>query len=121
MASAMEGEDESSTFALTQEVRVPKHLEAKFPEIKALAGLVECPVCYGALRDPLSTPCGHSFCSVCVRDYLTYKQQCPSCLKELHEKTLFSNKPLKTMTENLLKLVPKLEKVFRQEKIPTPT
>ena len=83
-----------------------------------MAQLATCPVCYSSIRDGVSTiSCGHHFCSICVRDYLTYKQQCPSCLRELHESGLWTNKPLQIVVEQLISLVPKLEKLLKREQV----
>ena len=84
----------------------------------AIAQLATCPVCYSSIRDGVSTiSCGHHFCSICVRDYLTYKQQCPSCLRELHESGLWTNKPLQIVVEQLISLVPKLEQLLKREQV----
>ena len=83
-----------------------------------MAQLATCPVCYSSIRDGVSTiSCGHHFCSICVRDYLTYKQQCPSCLRELHESGLWTNKPLQIVVEQLISLVPKLEQLLKREQV----
>merc|ERR1719391_1930460 len=108
----------STTGEDVSELKVSKNLGAKFPELKSLVQLATCPVCYSCIRDGVSTlSCGHNFCSLCVRDYLTYKQQCPSCLRELHEAGLWTNKPLQIIVEQLIKLVPKLEKHFKKDQL----
>ena len=32
----------------------------------------ECPVCLLAVRDPVQTPCGHSFCKTCFDQVAEY-------------------------------------------------
>ena len=39
--------------------------------------------------------CQHNFCSLCIRSYLNYKQQCPECFRDLHETDLRPNRALK--------------------------
>ena len=123
----MAGTTEETT--ISREIKVSKGLSGRFPEIDLISKSVQCPICYDGFRDAVSTPCGHDFCSLCVRDYLQYKQQCPSCLKELHETRLWSNKALTSITALVLVLIQKLEESFRNEQIqainavfkPTPT
>ncbi|KAG7268796.1 hypothetical protein CRUP_012603 [Coryphaenoides rupestris] len=43
-----------------------------------------CPVCLDVLRDPVTIPCGHSYCSVCIEDYWDRNKSqgyfcCPQC------------------------------------------
>ena len=49
----------------------------------------DCPVCMEPLQDlsppkvAMMTPCGHFFCSVCLAQALTTKNQCPTCRKSV--------------------------------------
>uniref|UniRef100_A0A3B5AZ22 RING-type domain-containing protein n=1 Tax=Stegastes partitus TaxID=144197 RepID=A0A3B5AZ22_9TELE len=43
-----------------------------------------CPVCLEVLRDPVTIPCGHSYCLQCIEDYWNRPKQkgqytCPQC------------------------------------------
>jgi hypothetical protein len=38
-----------------------------------------CAVCFGALRQPVVTPCGHIFCWGCVAEWLRRSETCPAC------------------------------------------
>ncbi|KAH7107307.1 DNA repair protein rad18, partial [Auriculariales sp. MPI-PUGE-AT-0066] len=40
---------------------------------------LRCPICKEFLDGPVNLNCGHSFCSLCIRDYLRTKQECPCC------------------------------------------
>uniref|UniRef100_A0A8C7HKL2 Uncharacterized protein n=1 Tax=Oncorhynchus kisutch TaxID=8019 RepID=A0A8C7HKL2_ONCKI len=54
-----------------------------------------CSVCLDVFTDPVSIPCGHNFCKVCIREYwnTTALCQCPLC------KDTFNTRPdLKTNT-----------------------
>ena len=43
----------------------------------------DCPICYEPLKDPLTTSCKHSFCLICLRDWLETASTCPCCRKKL--------------------------------------
>ena len=95
------------------ELTLSSRLSGKLPELKSIVSLLTCSICYGSVREPLSASvegCGHTFCSLCVRGYLAkFKQQCPQCLRELHDRDLLLNRPLKAITQYVYTLLPKLE------------
>lgn len=41
----------------------------------------KCSICLDGFTDPVSTPCGHNFCQVCINTYWdsTHHTQCPLC------------------------------------------
>lgn len=44
---------------------------------------LDCQICYGLLLDPLTTPCGHTFCRKCVARVLDHSRLCPVCRRQL--------------------------------------
>ncbi|KAF7969685.1 hypothetical protein HWV62_26196 [Athelia sp. TMB] len=40
------------------------------PATRAIAGEEDCPVCFCEISDPVRLPCGHSYCSQCLRHFL---------------------------------------------------
>lgn len=64
----------------------------KVPVLKDFDSLLRCHICKDILNVPVITPCSHTFCSVCIRDYLRNgnDQNCPLCLNDLNESFLRS-------------------------------
>ncbi|CEP61123.1 E3 ubiquitin-protein ligase RAD18 LALA0_S02e07228g [Lachancea lanzarotensis] len=60
------------------------------PELQDTDTLLRCHICKDFLKTPVLTPCGHTFCSLCIREYLNREQKCPLCLAELRESMLRS-------------------------------
>lgn len=46
---------------------------------------VECSLCYRVLYKPVSTPCGHTYCSSCLDRSLDHQDKCPLCKSSLDE------------------------------------
>lgn len=66
---------------------------------------LECPICYDVFSDPITTPCGHTFCKKCLEDVQFFKRTdssskneltCPMCRKKIKllETPLRRNKTL---------------------------
>ncbi|CAJ1072787.1 E3 ubiquitin/ISG15 ligase TRIM25-like [Xyrichtys novacula] len=54
-----------------------------------------CSVCLEILRDPVTIPCGHSYCLACIEDYWNRAKQkgqysCPQCRQVFNPKPLLS-------------------------------
>ena len=46
-----------------------------------------CQICLQPFVQPLDTPCGHTFCHVCIHNYLKVNPMCPLDRKPLNEMT----------------------------------
>ncbi|QLG70793.1 hypothetical protein HG535_0A07350 [Zygotorulaspora mrakii] len=64
--------------------------KTSLPQLGQLDTLLRCHICKDFLKIPVLTPCGHTFCSLCIREYLTKEPKCPLCLNELRESSLRS-------------------------------
>ena len=55
------------------------------PPVEPLAeNSFDCPICLEILCEPVTLPCGHSFCAACVTDTLAAAAaRCPSCRAEV--------------------------------------
>ncbi|XP_072219247.1 E3 ubiquitin/ISG15 ligase TRIM25-like isoform X2 [Leuresthes tenuis] len=68
-----------------------------------------CPVCLEVLRDPVTIPCGHSYCLDCIEDYWNRAKQkdqysCPQCRQVFNPRPLLSrNTVLGEVVEKFLR------------------
>lgn len=62
----------------------------RVPKLSQLDTLLRCHICKEFLKVPVLTPCGHTFCSVCIREYINVQAKCPLCLTELRDSMLRS-------------------------------
>uniref|UniRef100_A0A3B5MJP0 RING-type domain-containing protein n=1 Tax=Xiphophorus couchianus TaxID=32473 RepID=A0A3B5MJP0_9TELE len=70
------------------------------------SGQFRCPICLDILRDPVSIPCGHTYCMVCIRNYWDQADSgqfsCPQC------RDIFSPRPVLRRNTVLAEVVDKL-------------
>ncbi|KAF4091463.1 hypothetical protein AMELA_G00037200 [Ameiurus melas] len=67
----------------------------------------ECPLCIRLFYDPVTTPCGHTFCKNCIERSLDHNLRCPLCKQALQE--YFKNRkynPTVLLQEIITRLFP---------------
>ncbi|KAK7481839.1 hypothetical protein BaRGS_00026865 [Batillaria attramentaria] len=64
-------------------------------------GRYECTICFGVLREPRQTPCGHRFCRDCILKWLRQPQhRCPVDNEHLSDSMLFPDNFAKREIDN---------------------
>nr|XP_045623932.1 E3 ubiquitin-protein ligase RAD18-like isoform X1 [Procambarus clarkii]XP_045623933.1 E3 ubiquitin-protein ligase RAD18-like isoform X1 [Procambarus clarkii]XP_045623934.1 E3 ubiquitin-protein ligase RAD18-like isoform X1 [Procambarus clarkii] len=65
---------------------------SNIPQLKRLDELLRCGICYELMSTSMITACSHNYCSLCIRQYLSYKTQCPACFQETTTQHLRNNR-----------------------------
>uniref|UniRef100_A0A8C5Q4T1 RING-type domain-containing protein n=1 Tax=Leptobrachium leishanense TaxID=445787 RepID=A0A8C5Q4T1_9ANUR len=74
-----------------------------------------CSICLNIYTDPVTLPCGHSFCRTCIGDVLDTQEgsgayKCPECRAESQERpALVKNRKLRNIAENIQSTHPEQE------------
>lgn len=67
-----------------------------------LRGELDCQVCYSLILDPLTTPCGHTFCRTCVARVLDHTDLCPVCRRKVGLPSAIQSEPLNDTLSRLI-------------------
>ncbi|XP_078596924.1 uncharacterized protein LOC144873435 isoform X2 [Branchiostoma floridae x Branchiostoma japonicum] len=80
-----------------------------FKQLKTIDDLLRCPICYEYFDITMIIPqCSHNYCSLCIRRYLNYKTQCPTCGVSVSEPELRNNRGLDDLVRQFLDVRPRL-------------
>ncbi|KAJ5787771.1 hypothetical protein N7457_002761 [Penicillium paradoxum] len=60
----------------------------------SLRSELDCQVCYSLILDPMTTPCGHTFCQKCVARVLDHTDLCPICRRKLGMPKTLQSEPI---------------------------
>ncbi|XP_071950014.1 LON peptidase N-terminal domain and RING finger protein 1-like [Antedon mediterranea] len=63
----------------------------------------DCILCFRLLHEPVTTPCGHTFCKGCLNRCLDHKPQCPLCKDSLTEFLAEKNLSVNILVTKILK------------------
>ncbi|CAH2312713.1 E3 ubiquitin- ligase RAD18 isoform X3 [Pelobates cultripes] len=63
--------------------------------VQNLDDLLRCGICFDYFNIAMVIPhCSHNYCSLCIRKFLSYKTQCPTCCVAVTESDLRNNRIL---------------------------
>ncbi|KAM6387323.1 E3 ubiquitin-protein ligase RAD18 isoform 2-T2 [Pluvialis apricaria] len=69
--------------------------------LKAVDDLLRCGICFDYFSIAMIIPqCSHNYCSLCIRKYLSYKTQCPTCCVAVSESDLKNNRTLDELVKS---------------------
>ena len=63
---------------------------------------LECQVCVQLFHEPLTTPCGHTFCSKCLARSLDHSDKCPLCRADFPSFDFFQHQPNNLTTQSII-------------------
>lgn len=76
---------------------------------------VECSLCMRLFYEPVTTPCGHTFCLQCLERCLDHNPKCPLCKEELSEYLVQRQYCKTVLMENLISKYLPSELIERQK------
>lgn len=84
---------------------------ASAPSVTSLADEVNCPICQGTLREPVTIDCGHNFCRGCLTRFCEIpgpeseeSLSCPLCKEPFRPGSFRPNWQLANVVENIERL-----------------
>lgn len=69
---------------------------------KELALTLECDVCTSMYFEPITTPCGHTFCSRCLARSLDHSTRCPVCRQDLPSFAFYQDHPINKVLSSVV-------------------
>uniref|UniRef100_A0A669PF22 RING-type E3 ubiquitin transferase n=1 Tax=Phasianus colchicus TaxID=9054 RepID=A0A669PF22_PHACC len=74
---------------------------ASLSPLKAVDDLLRCGICFDYFSIAVIIPqCSHNYCSLCIRKFLSYKTQCPTCCVAVSESDLKNNRALDELVKS---------------------
>ncbi|XP_059519399.1 E3 ubiquitin-protein ligase RAD18 isoform X1 [Myotis daubentonii] len=71
-------------------------------ENETVDDLLRCGICFDYFNIAMMIPqCSHNYCSLCIRKFLSYKTQCPTCCVTVTEPDLKNNRALDELVKSL--------------------
>ncbi|XP_044531916.1 E3 ubiquitin-protein ligase RAD18 [Gracilinanus agilis] len=76
---------------------------SRLVKMKAVDDLLRCGICFDYFNIAMIIPqCSHNYCSLCIRKFLSYKTQCPTCCVTVTEPDLKNNRILDELVKSFI-------------------
>ncbi|KAE8613660.1 hypothetical protein XENTR_v10007813 [Xenopus tropicalis] len=87
------------------------------PSLEELLSLsdVECSLCIRMFLDPVTTPCGHTFCKECLERCMDHQPYCPLCKQSLREYLRVGRYPATALLQDIMSSIFPLEMMDRNQ------
>ncbi|OJJ58593.1 hypothetical protein ASPSYDRAFT_150949 [Aspergillus sydowii CBS 593.65] len=85
----------------------------------AVRNELDCHVCYSLILDPLTTPCGHTFCGSCVAMALSHSNLCPICRRKLNMSSSVRSERINKRLSNIIQTLLPDEVASRRADFPS--
>ncbi|OCT85758.1 hypothetical protein XELAEV_18023929mg [Xenopus laevis] len=80
--------------------------------VEDLDDLLRCAICFDYFNIAVIIPqCSHNYCSLCIRKFLSYKTQCPTCCVAVAEPDLRNNRILDDLVKTFISAREHLSKI----------
>lgn len=87
-------------------------LESEWPNnssiFQKLESVMCCPICKELIQGAVILPCGHSYCSLCIRKFLEYNEECPTCRLRSCDGDLIKNNQLEEIAHYFSLIKPQI-------------
>lgn len=80
----------------------PQPRQTPYSFEKELALTLECDVCTSLFHEPMTTPCGHTFCSRCLARSLDHSTRCPVCRQDLPTFAFYQDHPTNKLLSSVV-------------------
>lgn len=74
-------------------------LPSEYSFLNQLEEVLQCKICQEIMSGSVILPCGHSFCSLCIRRAIKGSEQCPSCREKSFTDSILKNLDLSMICE----------------------
>jgi hypothetical protein len=92
-----------STLPLSYQKCVENNYNLKLKNYGLVENDVECSICLNTLLNPVTCPCGHTWCRNCLNNAIKISENCPLCRTSLPAHTFLLKAPLDKSLCELLK------------------
>lgn len=87
-------------------------IQSEWPDnssiFQKLESILCCPICKELIQGAVILPCGHSYCSLCIRKFMEYNEECPTCRLKCCDGDLVKNNQLEELSNYFSVIKPQI-------------